>query len=90
MKHLRAILGAGAILLVLAGTTVPLAYAQTDPSTSTTDQTMRTTTDYDRTDDDGPNLGWLGLLGLAGLMGLRKRRADDVHDDVRTTRTARA
>ena len=83
MKHLRAILGAWAILLVLAGTTVPLAHAQTDPSTPTT------TTGYD-TDNDGPDLGWLGLLGLAGLLGLRKRRAYDVPDDVRGTRPARA
>lgn len=85
MKHARALLGAWAILLVLAGTTVPMAYAQTDPTTSPT----TTTTGYD-TDDDGPDLGWIGLLGLAGLLGLRRRRADDVRDDVPTARPARA
>jgi MYXO-CTERM domain-containing protein len=85
MKHLRATLGVWAILLVLAGTFVPMAYAQTDPSTSTP-STTTTTTDYD---DDGPDLGWLGLLGLAGLLGLRRKPAYDT-DDVRGTRPARA
>jgi MYXO-CTERM domain-containing protein len=87
MKHARAFLGAWAILLVLAGTTVPMAYAQTDPTTTTTTTDPTTTTDYD---DDGPDLGWIGLLGLAGLLGLRRRHASDVRDDVPTARPARA
>jgi MYXO-CTERM domain-containing protein len=34
---------------------------------------------YARTDDDGPDLGWLGLIGLAGLLGLKRR---EPHRDV--------
>lgn len=44
------------------------------------------TTDVDRRDDDGIDLGWLGLLGLAGLLGLRRRDTEAI----RTPRTATA
>lgn len=38
-----------------------------------------------RTDDDGPDMGWLGLIGLIGLAGL-KRRDPAVYDATRDAR----
>lgn len=61
--------GLGLVTLMAFGN-VALAAPESNDSTRTDANTIRT--DSQR-DNDGMDYGWLGLLGLAGLAGLRKR-----------------
>lgn len=65
---------AGATVLALGLSTLPLtlpASAQTDTTTGTTDRTTDTTTNQQG--DRDFDWGWLGLLGLIGLAGLARK-----------------
>ncbi|WP_045233694.1 WGxxGxxG family protein [Deinococcus pimensis] len=74
-----------ATLLALTLSLTPVAFAQTDDTTTgTTDTTTTTTNDNN---DRGFPWGLLGLLGLAGL--LPKRRETVVVDDRARTSTTR-
>lgn len=83
---------AGATVLTLGLTTLPLmlpATAQTDTTTGTTGQTTNTTTN--EAGDRDFDWGWLGLLGLIGLAGLARKNDEPTvnyrdRDEVSSTR----
>lgn len=79
MRKLSAL--ALALLMTASFGSVMMAQAQPAPADN-----PPATTDVDRRDDDGMDLGWIGLLGLAGLLGLKRREPNAV----RTTHTASA
>jgi len=79
--HLSRIAGAG--LLALSLSMIPLtlpASAQTNSTTTNSDKTTLDTTPFQETKNDGDhNFGWLGLLGLIGLANLLRKDKPRAH-----------
>lgn len=74
---------AGASLLALSLTILPLAVpASAQDNSGANKTTLDTTPLQENKNDTAPNYGWLGLLGLIGLANLfRKNKSHEHHTD---------